>query len=158
MKKVIKVMEFISSAINALLGSLASIGFIEVINVIISICMGQYVRMDGGNLELIIEDYIALGLYGYGLAWIFIYCNKLNKDENKDIIQRSKEVIIVSWIIIVLINFICGILLSDFIEALMMNIMYSAMFGFALFILYIWDVKVINKINDKIKENKDKKQ
>ena len=43
--------------------------------VIISICMGQYVRIDGGNLQLIIEDYISLGLYGYGLAWIFIYCN-----------------------------------------------------------------------------------
>ena len=40
MKKIIVIAKFISDAINALIGALAAIGFWEILNVIISICMG----------------------------------------------------------------------------------------------------------------------
>lgn len=149
-----KVGRFISDALNALVGSLATIGFMEVMNVIISYCLGTYVRMDEFNLGVIIKDYISAGIYGYGFAWIFIYCNKISKDDNKDIIEKTKKVIIFTWIIFVAINVICGIILSDYIMALQISIIFSAMFGFALLLLYLYDKKVIDKINEKIKENK----
>ena len=157
MKKLIVITKFISNAINALIGVLAAIGFLEIINVIISICIGQYVRMDGGNLEEVLENYITFGLYGYAMAWIFIYCNKISKDENKDIVQKTKKVIIVTWVILLIVDFIYGILLSDFRGALYLNVMYSCMFGLVLLVLYVCDKKEIKEINDKIKENKEKK-
>ena len=157
MKKLLLLVNFIKDAINALLGSLVAIGFVEIINLIISIYIGEYVRIDGGNLNKVLEMYIFLGIYGYALACIMIFAKKLSKNNDKDIMQKSKKIIIVVWVTMVVANLISGIVLSDLLEALRLSLMYSVMFGLSLLFLYMYDKIVINKINKKIKENKENK-
>ena len=153
MKKVKGIVKFVSNSINALIGSLSAIGFIEVVNLIISICLGEYVRIDGGSLQKVLEMYMFLGLYGYGYAWIIIFAKKISENKEKDIMQKTKEIIIIIWGILFILNIISGIILSDLLEALRFNLMYSVMFGGALLFLYLYDKIIINKINNKIKEN-----
>jgi hypothetical protein len=153
MKKILVVFNFVKDAVNALLGSLVAIGFIEVINLIISIYIGEYVRIDGGSLEKVLEMYMFLGLYGYALSCVMIFTKKISKNNDKDIMQKTKEIIIVVWITMFILNIISGIILSELSETLRLNLMYSAMFGGSLLFIYMYDKIVINRINKQIKEN-----
>lgn len=147
-----KIAVFFKDAIKALVGAFAMIGFMEVINVIISSMMGQYVRIDGGIIDNIVENYISYGALGYAIAWMLICYNKIIKDDNKDILQKTKSCIIQAWIIATIMTLISGILTLNLEWIIIGIISYFVMFGFSLLVLYIIDKKSINEINKKIKE------
>lgn len=139
-------------AVKALVGTFAIIGFMEVLNVIISVVVGQYIRIDEGVLENVINDYIFYGELGYGITWIVICYNRIQKDINKDVVQKTKSLVIQTWIILVIITLIVGILTLNLKLTIFGITSYSAIFGLALLILYLIDKKLINEINKKIKE------
>jgi len=156
-KKIILISTIISDAFMALIGVLATIGFIELLNVIISIYMGEYVRIDGGDLSFIVKGYIEVAVLGYGMGWIFIICNRVANDDKKDPVQKTKIIINSTWIISIIIITIYTILTLDLVGALIMIILSVVLFGGALLLVYLWDRIVINEINNKIKENNEKK-
>lgn len=152
-----KVGLFISDLINALIGIPIGIGILELFNFTISIMMGEYVRIDGGNLELIIHDYTLSGIMGVFMAWIFIICNKIDKDENKDPVQKTKGMISSSWMIISILIIVYALLTSELLMAVEALAGVTIFFGGALLLVYVYDKKVIKQINSKIKENQNKK-
>ena len=155
-KKIMCIFTIICDAFLATFGALAAIGFMELITVIISICIGEYVRLDEGNLSLIIEDYIVIGILGYGMGYGWIICNKVGTDDKKDPIQKTRSIINSFWIIVTILISIYAIVISDFRGTLMMLLISLILFGGALILLNLWDRIIIKEINKKIKENQNK--
>lgn len=151
-----KVLLFLEDAVKATIGIPILIGYGEILNLIISLVIGKYVRIDEGILQNVVEDYITAGLMGFGLALGFFTWSRTIKDENKDTIQKSKSLILYIWVIAVIVTIINGILLADYEMILILTLSYSVMFGVALLAIYIWDKAMIKKINKKIKENERK--
>ena len=151
-----KVGLFISDLITALIGIPIGIGILELFIFTISIIIGQYIRMDCGNLELVIQSYIEAGIFGYGMVWLFIIFNRVIADKEKDHINQTKTIIKASWIIITILALIEGIVSLDLMGALMIASAFSMLFGGALLLVYAYDKKIIKKINKKIKENQNK--
>lgn len=158
-----KVLSYINDAVKALIGIPTTIGFIEIINLISSIVVGQYVRLDGGDLRIIIEDYMGYAAWGYALSLMILIMHRIIKDENIDIIKKSELMMISSYLIISTVlsigNIINNIYLKNTIHLLDIFgafLTFGLVFAPSLLIVYLWDKKVINKINNKIKENEKK--
>lgn len=147
-----KIGVFIQDLLKSVYGAFILIGIYEIFNLIISLKIGQYVRIDGGVLDDIINTYFALGLIGIGMALLFIKLEKINKDNDIDTVQKCKTLLIKAWEISVAIV----ILLGNLEDMLIMIPALSTMFGFTLLVLYIIDKKNIKEINRRIKENKTK--
>jgi len=147
-----KVCIFIGDAIKALTGSLVIIGTIEVIYLIASLMIGEYVREDGGVLEEVVYNYITYAIFGYGLAWIIILAKKIEKDEKNDVIQKTKNMVLVFEIVSVITTILIGIHTQDLKTTLLMILSFSILFIIAFLVIHLIDKKIINKINDKIKD------
>lgn len=132
----------------------------EMFNLAISIVMKQYVKVDGFNLQRLIYDYIEFGMVGYGYAYILNYMKYNIKNSEKNEIQRSRSVINVFGIVMILIILIMSIIDNDLFFGCIVIAMLSLLILVILFILFLFDKKEVNTINNKLKEkevNKDKK-
>ena len=151
MKILKKVEDFINDNIKALTFSLGMIAFYELFNLIVSIGMGYYVRIEGGTLENIIRNYIEVAVIGFGFGWIRIIFFRIQQDNEMSVVQGIKKIIIYSWIIICLVCITCCVLLGEYKKMMLIIVGYTLAWGFTLFVVYVLDKRMINKINKKIK-------
>lgn len=145
MKKFLKVLG------KSLIGIPISIFLYELLNLVISIILQQYVRIDGGILDEVIKEYLFWGILGYGLRIMCLYINSLK--EEKDIIKKTRKVIEVFGIVFILMFLVISILDNDFILGLIIIPAMCLVICLCLFIIFLFDKKDINNINKKIKEN-----
>jgi len=143
---------------KSLIGIPVAIFLYEILNLIISIIMKQYVKIDEFNLHQLIIDYIEYGLIGYGLAFIMKYMEYFIKKSDKNEIQKTKELVTVFGVVIIIIILVNSIIETDMmIIGLAMIAMISLLMCVLLFIIFLFDKKEVNNINKKIKENQEKK-
>ena len=128
----------------------------ELFNLAISIIMKQYVKVDGFNLQRLIYDYIEFGIIGYGYAFILNYIEYNNKNSEKNVIERSKSVVNIFGTVIILIILIGSIIENEIVFGLLFIAMISLLVMSLLFILFLFDKKEVNNINNKIKEKNSK--
>ena len=128
----------------------------ELFNLSISIIMKQYVKVDGFNLQRLICDYIEFGIIGYGYAFILNYIEYNIKNSEKNVIKRSKSVVNAFGIVIILVILIGSIIEKEIVFGLLVIAMILLLVMSLLFVLFLFDKKEVNNINNKIKENKKK--
>lgn len=129
----------------------------ELFNLTISIIMDQYVKIDGFNLQRLIKDYIEYSVVGYGWAFIMNYMEYNIKNSNKNEIEKSRSIVNVFGLVLTLIILIGSIMENDILFGLLTIAMISLVACLLLFILFLFDKKDVNNINNKIKENEKKK-
>ena len=128
----------------------------ELFNLSISIIMKQYVKVDGFNLQRLICDYIEFGIIGYGYAFILNYIEYNIKNSEKNVIKRSKSVVNAFGIVIILVILSGSIIEKEIVFGLLVIAMILLLVMSLLFVLFLFDKKEVNNINNKIKENKKK--
>lgn len=136
---------FLKDAIKAIIGIPILIGWYEILNLVISVMMGEYVRLDGGVLQTVIEDAVSAGLMGYGLAFGFFSWKRIFNDKEKDEIQKSKSLILYFWIISIIVTILDGIILADFTMTLVLGGSFTIVFALATLVIYLWEYSVNNK-------------
>lgn len=154
MKNILKVFK------KSFIGVPVAIFIYEMFNLAISIVMKQYVKIDGFNLQRLICDYIEFGMVGYGYSFMLNYIKYNIKNSDQNEIQKSRRVINVFGVILILIILIMSIIDNDLFFGCIVIAMLSLLILVILFILFLFDKKEVNTINNKIKEkevNKDKK-
>lgn len=136
---------FLKDAIQAIIGIPILIGLYEILNLIISVMMGEYVRIDGGVLQNVIEDAVNVGLMGYGLAFGFFSWRRIFNDKEKDEIQKSKSLILYFWIILIIVTILDGIILANFTMTLVLGGSFTILFALTTLVIYLWEYKIDNK-------------
>jgi len=135
---------FFKDAIKALIGIPTLIGFYEILNIIISITLGEYVRLDEGILQYVIEDAVSAGIMGYGMALGIFSWKRIFNDDKKDEIQKTKSLILYFWIITMIVSVLNGIILSDIKMLLILAVSFTVVFGIATLAIYLWEY-IVNK-------------
>ncbi len=149
MKKMSLIMK---NALKALVGSFAMVGVMQVIDIVASVMVGHYIRFDNGaTLYDLVRDYISSAIFGYGVGLLYIKYKQLNKDKDKDMVQKVKSLIIIAWFLSIVITIVDGLLTNHLDEFILLPI-FSVVFGFILLLIYVIDKKSITEINEKIKE------
>ena len=123
--------------------------------------MNQYVKIDGFNLNQLIKDYMWCTILGYGTAFLMGYGNYIIKNVSGNEIQKSRNLITVWGFVIITMVLIMSIIENDVLFGLITIAMISLLGLGLLFIIFLFDKKEVNTINNKIKEkevNKDKKE
>lgn len=131
-----------------------SIFLYELLNLVISIILQQYVRIDGGILQEVIHEYLFYGILGYGLSIMLFYIDSLKE---KDTIKKTKKVIEVFGIVFTIMFLLISFLDNDIILGLIIISVMCLVICLCLFIVFLFDKKDVNNINKKIKENEEKK-
>ena len=147
MKNTLKILK------KSLVGVPVAIFLYELFNLTISIIMKQYVKVDGFNLQRLIYDYIEFGIAGYGYAFILNYIEYSVKNSEKNTIKRSESIVNVFGTVIILVILIGSIIEKEIISGLLVIAMISLLVMSLLFILFLFDKKEVNNINNRIKEN-----
>lgn len=140
---------------KSLIGIPIAIFLYELLNLVISIILQQYVRIDGGILQEVIYEYLFYGILGCGLSVMLFYINSLK--EEKDAIKKTKKVIEVYGIVFIVMFLLISFLENDLILGLIIISATSLLICLCLFIIFLFDKKDVNRINKKIKENEEKK-
>ena len=146
-----KISLFLKDAVKALIGIPTLIGFYEILNLIISVIIGEYVRIDGGVLETVIQDAIGAGTMGYGLAFGIFSWNRIFNDNEKDGIQKSKSLILYFWIIVLIVLGLNAIILKDIEMLLVLGSIFTIVYGLATLVIYLWEHLIVD---NKKSENK----
>ena len=141
---------------KSLIGIPIAIFLYELLNLVISIILQKYVRIDGGILQEVIYEYLFYGILGYGLSIMLFYINSLK--EEKDTIKKTKKVIEIYGIVFIVIFLLISFLENDLILGLIIISAMCLVICFCLFIVFLFDKKDVNNINKKIKENEEKRE
>ena len=126
----------------------------EMFNLVLSIEVGQYVKIDGFNLNRLITDYIEYGFIGFTITFVANYLRYNIKDSDKNGVQRSKSIVNILAIVMMLIILVSSAIEGEIALGLIINSMISLLVCLMLFVIFLFDKKDVNNINKKIKENK----
>ena len=129
----------------------------EMFNLVLSLEMEQYVKIDGFNLNRLITDYIEYGFIGFVITFVANYLRYNIKDLDKNGIQRSKSIVNVLTIAIMLIILVSTVIEGQIVVGLLINVMISLLVCIMLFIIYLFDKKDVKKINKKIQLYKEER-
>ena len=136
---------FLNDAFKALIGIPTLIGFYEILNIAISVMYGEYVRLDGGVLQYVLEDAISAGIMGYGLALGCFSWGRILNDKEKDEIQKTKGIILYFWIISTIVLILNAIVSADLTMLLALGFTFTIVFALATLFVYVWEYLVVNK-------------
>ena len=129
----------------------------EMFNLVLSIEVGQYVKIDGFNLNRLITDYIEYGFIGFAITFVANYLKYNIKDSNKNGIQRSKSIVNLLATIMILIILVSSAIEGEIAIGLVINSMISLIVCLILFVIFLFDKKDVKEINKKIQEKQDKR-
>lgn len=146
MKKILKILG------KSLIGIPIAIFLYELLNLVISITLQQYVRIDGGILQEVIYEYLFYGILGYGLSVMCFYVDSLKYE--KDTVNKTRKVIEVFGVVFVIMFLLISFLENDFVFGPLIVLAICLMVCICLFIIFIFDKKDVDNINKKIKGNK----
>ena len=141
--------------VKGLKGIPVAIFLYEMLNLTISIILNEYVRLDGFKLNELIIEYLELAIMGYGTAFMINYTKYISEKTDKSIIKKSKNVVDVFGITMILVILIISFIEKDFLIGLIIISMISLIIATLLFIIYLFDERDIKSINKKIKESKN---
>lgn len=150
MKKILKILG------KSLIGIPIIIFLYELLNLVISIILQQYVRIDGGILQDVIREYLFCEILGYGLGVIIFYINSLK--EERDTINKTKKVIEVLGIVLMLMFLAISFLDNDIVMGLIIMASICLLILLCLFIIFLFDKKDVNNINKKIRQKEEKSE
>lgn len=148
--------EKILNLFRALWGVSAVIFLYEVLNLIISIQIGRYVRIDNSNLNEVIQNYISYAIFGYAMALLIIKTKEISRDESKNAIEKTKKTLSVFLIIFTLLFIAEGIILNDILASVIIIAIMSLVVLTLLFIVFLIDKKDVKAINKKLEEENKK--
>ena len=143
-----KMQEILKDIIKTIIGGLAFVGtwcFMIVFE------MREGITITASEAIEWLEGTLMILLIGMGSSWVYIRCSKVKEDSEKDVVEKTKEMIKVAWInVIIIITIIC--LVTKAYEGLILLIIFSGLYGGVLLIAYLMSKKSIKEINARIKE------
>ena len=130
-----------------IIGGLIGIAIYELLNLVISLNIGEYVRIDSGVIQNIIKAYILSAITGGEFAMTYRIAKNIAKDEYLSLSQKIKQMEINILACVCVISLTICVLLDKITILITLIITYVVVWGIAFGVEYVIDRININKIN-----------